>query len=79
MGKLKTVLLLSSDSDTGTGTKQILSDSIPNTIPTEINGFCQDNTDYTAVRGANAGEAKRNVRGIPGEQSSSLSFLDPPL
>lgn len=59
--------------------RQILNGSILNTIPTEINGFCQGSADYPVARGTNAGEAKQNLRWIPGEQSSSLSFLDPPL
>lgn len=59
--------------------KKILNDSILNAIPTEINGFCQGSADYAVARGTNAGAAEQNLRRIPGEQSSSLSFLDPPL
>lgn len=76
MRKLETITFLSFDSDAVT--KQIGNDSIQNTIHTKSNGYCQDNAYYTLVWGNNAKEVEGNLRGIPAQQSSSLSFLGPP-
>lgn len=72
-------MLLSSESHTGTATQQMLKDSTLNTLPTEINGVCQDMADCRVMQGTSTGEAKQNLMGIPGGQSTSLSFLDLPL